>query len=286
MSGGIEQLVARGAQDVFLTGDPQVSFFRSNYKRYTNFSQVRHRQIIQGNPADGGMSTVRFERKGDLLSYTYLVRKETGSTISINNYIDKVELYIGGQLIDTQTEDFFKDIYPETLAKNRSDSLIPKNVNTFAAPRFFFCNNYTNALPLVALQYHDVEMRIYWASGAGIDGDDTFECWSNYIYLDTDEREHFASKPQNMLIRQVQSVEASNESTQELNFNHPVSFITVNDPSPVDSSASVTNTKLLLKINGSDVGIPHSCGEQDWCKYKLLSAIQSQCFRGTAIGCA
>ena len=65
MSGGIAQLVAVGAQDAHLVGQPEVSFFRSNYKRHTNFAQTVERQVIQGNPSAGGMSTVRFERKGD-----------------------------------------------------------------------------------------------------------------------------------------------------------------------------------------------------------------------------
>ena len=71
MSGGIAQLVAVGAQDVHLVGQPEVSFFRSTYKRHTNFSQTVERQVIQGNVSANGMSTVRFERKGDLLNYVY-----------------------------------------------------------------------------------------------------------------------------------------------------------------------------------------------------------------------
>jgi hypothetical protein len=72
MSGGIAQLVAVGAQDAHLVGNPEVSFFRSSYKRHTNFSHVVDRQVIQGNPSNGGMSTIRFERKGDMLGYVYL----------------------------------------------------------------------------------------------------------------------------------------------------------------------------------------------------------------------
>jgi hypothetical protein len=67
MSGGIAQLVAVGAQDAHLVGDPEVSFFRSTYRRHTNFSQTVERQVIQGALSAGGMSTVRFERKGDLV---------------------------------------------------------------------------------------------------------------------------------------------------------------------------------------------------------------------------
>ena len=68
MSGGITQLVAIGAQDAHLVGDPQVSFFRSNYKRHTNFAHVIDRGTIQGNPSAGGMSSVRFERKVTFLA--------------------------------------------------------------------------------------------------------------------------------------------------------------------------------------------------------------------------
>jgi len=76
MSGGIVQLVATGAQDTWLTGQPEVSFFRSNYKRYTHYASARERQIIQGQPTPGSISMVRFEKKGDLLSYVYLTARD------------------------------------------------------------------------------------------------------------------------------------------------------------------------------------------------------------------
>jgi hypothetical protein len=75
MSGGIAQLVAVGAQDAHLVGQPEVSFFRSNYRRHTNFAQTVERQVLQGTPTAGGISTVRFERKGDLLGYCYITRR-------------------------------------------------------------------------------------------------------------------------------------------------------------------------------------------------------------------
>ena len=249
MSGGIEQLVARGAQDVFLTGDPQVSFFRANYRRYTNFSQVRHRQIIQGNPTDGGMSSVRFERKGDLLSYTYLTLKNGTATVpNLSSLVDKVELYIGGQLIDTQ-EKAFNDIWQSVEANKPNQGAAQLDQSHFYPLRFFFCNNWTMSLPLVALQYHDVEIRIYWAT---VPAGNSVECWSNFVYLDTEEREFFASKPMEMLIKQTQKVNGSGEPQQELNFNHPVSYIAANTDNPTDGTA--TSTTLNFKINGSDVG--------------------------------
>ena len=80
MSGGVVQLVAVGAQDAWLTGKPEVSFYRSNYKRYTHFANSVERQVIQGQPIAGGISTIRFEKKGDLLSYVYLtIRDNNGA---------------------------------------------------------------------------------------------------------------------------------------------------------------------------------------------------------------
>ena len=102
MSGGIAQLVAVGAQDVHLVGKPEVSFFRSTYKRHTNFSQTVERQVIQGNVSNNGMSTVRFERKGDMLGYVYLVHNDGTKTKHYSQAdwltkIAKVELLVGGQ---------------------------------------------------------------------------------------------------------------------------------------------------------------------------------------------
>lgn len=252
MSGGIEQLVARGAQDVFLTGDPQVSFFRSTYRRYTNFSQVRHRQNIQGNPAQAGMSSVRFERKGDLLSYTYIVAKSGAVTQpNVAQFIDKVELYIGGQLIDSH-DAAFNDIWKAVEAKTPNQAAADDATCGFYPLRFFFCNNWTMALPLVGLQYHDVEIRIYWADSSAVNNH-RFEVWSNFIYLDTEEREFFAATPLNMLIKQTQKVTSSGAAAQELNFNHPVSYIAANNGSPVNGSAA-DETTVNFKINGTDVG--------------------------------
>ena len=105
MSGGITQLVAVGAQDTHLVGNPEVSFFQSSYKRHTNFSSVIERQVIQNTPAANGLSSIRFERKGDMLSYVYLTPvNSSDATLQCDwsKVVDKAELYIGGQLIDTQ----------------------------------------------------------------------------------------------------------------------------------------------------------------------------------------
>jgi hypothetical protein len=178
MSGGIVQLVATGAQDAWLTGKPEISFFRSNYKRYTHYANSVERQIIQGQPSAGGISTIRFEKKGDLMNYTYLTARDTNGSLVSNldwsKVIDKVELLIGGQVIDTQDFEYMTDIEPVTGAQNFSSRYLNNNStgstnqrNAFFPFKFFFCKDWSVSIPLVALQYHDVEIRITWSSTLG-----------------------------------------------------------------------------------------------------------------------
>jgi hypothetical protein len=181
MSGGIVQLVATGAQDAWLTGKPEVSFFRSNYRRYTHYAHSVERQIIQGQPTPGGISTIRFEKKGDLLSYVYFTARDTNGSVINNldwsNVIDKVELMIGGQIIDTQDFEYSTDIEPLTGAQNFSQRYLNNQAPSQATPtnqknvfyplKFFFCKDWSVSLPLVALQFHDVELRITWSSNLG-----------------------------------------------------------------------------------------------------------------------
>ena len=258
MSGGIAQLVAVGAQDVHLVGQPEVSFFRSTYKRHTNFSQTVERQVIQGNVSNNGMSTVRFERKGDMLNYVYLVPNTGTATVAVADWrtvISKVELLIGGQLVDEQDSTYSTLIAPTLSATSSSKSvagdLFGGSTNERFYPlRFAFCENWQTALPLIALQYHDVELRITWGAAAA-DSSKKWDIYANYAYLDTQEREVFASQPQNMLITQTQKAISSGSKIQELNFNHPVKYL-----ASADSSAlAILNddNKLKLQINGTDV---------------------------------
>ena len=178
MSGGIVQLVATGAQDAWLTGKPEISFFRSNYKRYTHYAHSVERQIIQGQPTAGGISTIRFEKKGDLMNYSYLTARDSNGAVITNldwsKVIDKVELLIGGQVIDTQDFEYMTDIEPVTGAQTFSSRYLNNNSagptnqrNAFFPFKFFFCKDWSVSLPLVALQYHDVELRITWSSNLG-----------------------------------------------------------------------------------------------------------------------
>ena len=256
MSGGIAQLVAIGAQDAHLVGQPEVSFFRSNYKRHTNFAQTVERQVVQGNPSSNGMSTVRFERKGDMVGYVYIAPNDGTKAVTFSpadwvNAISKVELLIGGQVIDEQTSTFSQYIAPSILAQNLTKSTSGFGEvaeSKFYPLRFSFCENAQTAIPLIALQYHDVELRITW----GTDLDEaTYEVYSQFIHLDTDERTALSSAPQNMLITQTQKAIASASKIQELNFNHPIKCLVAADSSALSIAADAN--KMKLQINGTDV---------------------------------
>ena len=251
MSGGIAQLVAVGAQDAHIVGNPEVSFFRSTYKRHTNFAQTVEKQVIQGNPSTNGMSTVRFERKGDMLGYAYISNRSPRNELTRadwKNEIKKVELLIGGQVIDTQTSEFSQEIAPVTLCQSYSKSLSAAGADNagFYPLRFSFCENAQSALPLVALQYHDVEIRISWGTLSVTD----YEVHAQFLYLDTDERTALSSAPQNMLITQTQQSIASGGLMQELNYNHPIKFIATHKTGGV----GVAGGSVKLQINGTDVG--------------------------------
>jgi len=285
MSGGIVQLVAVGAQDAYLTSKPEVSFYRSSYKRYTHFANSVERQLIQGQPSAGGVSTVRFEKKGDLLSYVYLSARDSNGALVPNidwasNVIDKVELVIGGQVIDTQDSYFSTRIEPVTAAVNLNQRLLPAqtstqpgyNLNSFYALKFFFCKDWQSALPLVALQYHDIEIRITWSSNLGTtcgtavtQGDSNIKysglqyiVWSNFIYLDQGERDYFAKTQHDMLITQVQRQFVPTSSTMELAFAHPIKYLAFqsNNYSSIYSSsaANAANLQLKTQVNGVDIG--------------------------------
>lgn len=287
MSGGIVQLVSIGAQDTWLSGKPEVSFFRSNYKRYTHYAATNERQLIQGQPVAGSVSTVRIEKKGDLLSYVYFMARDSNAAPVVNlnwsNVIDKVELLIGGQVIDTQDVQYSTDVEPITGAQTFSQRYMnhnallanqPKSSNaTFYPLKFFFCKDWAAALPLVALQYHDVELRITWAGGLGGSTTNTeaaaagatyaaiqYTCWANFVYLDQAEREFFAKNAHDMLITQVQRVPISTQPVQELALAHPIKFLAFqsNNYNIVygnngASSATAANMQLKVQINGVDV---------------------------------
>lgn len=260
MSGGVVQLVATGIQDVHLTGNPEVSFFRSNFKRHTQFAMSNELQLLQGSPSPGGVSTVRFEKKGDLLGYTYLMIKDNsvspGGIIKPSSdyngwgsIISKVDLLIGGQVIDTQDVFFSNTIAPSFMSSTISTRFTNGSLH-FLPFQFFFCKEFQSAIPLVSLSYHDVELQITWASNYSLSSSVEFRLFSNFVYLDSDERKFFAEKPIDLLIQQVQRVVAQPNYYQDIVFNHPVKFIAF----PCVRYLDPRHT-LKLQVNGVDIGV-------------------------------
>ena len=192
-----------------------------------------------------------------MLNYVYLVPNSGTATTAVADWttvISKVELLIGGQLVDEQDSRLLPSLpplspRPPLLSRSLVISTVALPTNGFILFALPFVKIGKTALPLISLQYHDVELRITW--GANAAASHKWDVYANYAYLDTQEREMFASQPLNMLITQVQKAIASNSKIQELNYNHPVKYL-----ASADSSAlSILNNdnKLKLQINGTDV---------------------------------
>jgi hypothetical protein len=258
-NGAVAQLISRGKQDEHITGNPQITFFNSTFKRHSNFSTFTQEQTIEGIPKAGGTSRVVFKRSGDLLGHVYIDVKLGGEAQLIENWtelIECVELYIGGQLVDCQDSEFSEDIAIDLLASTFSKSYSASlhggiGSSSFFYPlRFFFCESWQSSIPIVALQYHDVELKIKWASTFN----ESYSCHLNarYACLDEHERNKVALSEHNMLIYQVQKNKPMNETVQQLTFNHPVKFLASSNVSSDNNLVSRSN-KIKIQINGSDV---------------------------------
>jgi len=288
MSAGVVQLIAIGAQDMYITGNPEISFFSSTFKRHANFSQSIEKQTIHGAVKNNSMSSIQFERSGDLLGYAYFTIDDTTQALDTSNWgsiIDKVELLIGGSVVDTQDSTFTEKIAIDTFAQNVSRSAQGTHPGVSARSyfyplRFFFCEGPQCALPLVALNYHNVELRIYWATTAS---NYNVECFANYYYLDNEERGNIASRKHDLLITQVQKNIPSNSIVQELTFNHPVKYLASSDTTTDGALTSPTN-KIKLNINGLDVsnyrwGKPHFIDVMSYYHTNFVASPDFSCIR-------
>ena len=259
------QLVAYGAQDIYLTGNPQITFFKVVYRRHTNFSMESISQTLSGaGTANGNTSTCTISRNGDLVHKVYVTATpsdEAFTTFDGSKLISEVELEIGGQKIDKHTSEW-NDIWNE-LSTDESKAIGFKamqgsiglpgtsttGVDTINVPlNFWFCRNPGLALPLIALQYHEVKLKFKWGSQAIIgDGSTALspKVWCDYIYLDTDERRRFAQVSHEYLIEQLQIESMTNSSgDKKINFNHPVKEL-------IWTSEDDYGT-AQLKLNGHD----------------------------------
>ena len=248
MAGGLMQLVAYGAQDVYLTGNPKVTFFQAVYKRHTNFAMENIEQTVNGTAADSGRVSVTVARNGDLVGDMYVELKAkdaigtggaTGSSWVAERAIKNAELSIGGQRIDKHYQRWWRlysELYLSDAAKTNwgkmtstMSTVVTDSRQVFLPLIFFFNRNPGLALPLIALQYHEVRLDFDLASDfeTYADTSKTFKVWGNYMYLDTEERRRFAQKGHEYLIEQVQHTGADSFSvaTQKqirLSYNHPV----------------------------------------------------------------
>ena len=275
------QLVAYGAQDVYLSANPQITFFKVVYRRHTNFAMESVEQVFNGSADFGRKVTATISRNGDLIHKTYLRVVLPDVTVQPSAQfrwldwvghilIKSVEIEIGGQKIDKHYGDWLHIWNELTQTAGRQIGYanmvgnIPQLVNPFVNPsttvtatvpgqilyvplEFWWNRNPGLALPLIALQYHEVKINLeindvrscYWAgktvagvlttdmSTATVSIPSLSSCslFVDYIYLDTDERRRFASAAHEYLIDQIQFT--GDESTSQtsnkvkLSFNHP-----------------------------------------------------------------
>ena len=259
MGGGLLQLVAYGAQDVYLTGNPQITFFKVAYRRHTNFAMEAIQQTFSGTADFGNTVTCQISRNGDLIHRAYLQVQLPimTSTDKFVNYVGlrllkSVTIEIGGQQIDKHYSDWLYIWNELTLPVGKryaweamigADNDITTGVTTGAILHipleFWFCRQIGLALPLIALQYHEVKLKIEFEtlrncvfSGAGAEPTSTTykllktDLWVDYIFLDTDERRKFAQLSHEYLIEQLQftgseTIAATSSARIKLNFNHP-----------------------------------------------------------------
>jgi hypothetical protein len=335
MGGGLMQLVAYGAQDVYLTGNPQITFWKVTYRRYTNFAMEAIEQTFNGQADFGRRVTCTVSRNGDLAHTTILqvtlpqisqeLKNSTGAVYARwldfpgEQLIAQVEVEIGGQRIDrhygdwmhiwnqltmpvgqeagyfqmvgntTQltyiTDPSFADVDGPCQSDAPRQICAPRNAlpeTTLYIPlHFWFCKNPGLALPLIALQYHEVRINIdlrpidecLWAvstlncasgsstqvkvSAAYNQSLVAASLYVNYIFLDTDERRRMAQNPHEYLIEQLQftgdeSVGSSSNKIK-LNFNHPVKELVwvVQPDANVDYCASFSCNEVLNKALGA-----------------------------------
>ena len=277
MGGGLLQLVAYGAQDVYLTGNPQITFFKVAYRRHTNFALEAIEQTFNGTSSFGSRVTCQVTRNGDLINRIYFVGtlQNNNTTTTTENVIPgalalvpyfglkllkTIELEIGGQRIDKHYSEWLyiwnelslpvgkRDGYKLMVGGDKYNRSIlleaGQSYSLYIPLEFWFCRNVGLALPLIALQYHEVKINIEFESlnniidknnnysdrsfivkdGAGtpailsdvnavnskLDGTNTnltlsaAALWVDYIFLDTDERRRFAQLSHEYLIEQLQ----------------------------------------------------------------------------------
>ena len=245
MSAAIINLVSKGVQDAYITGDPQVSFFRQNYKRHTNFSLRPERIDYIGTFGSNNEVVIPIKSKGDLLSYVW-VEASAISAISPNTSGFYTEgeaptdftLMIGGQPVCRLDSQYIQCVHNILYNENQAQTTMALSGDQVAANAlnmageadhyvipFFFSQDWTKCLPLAAMQYHEVEIRIKCRNG--FVPNSTPRVYAMYAYLDTDERKFLVESDHEILITQTQFQPGSLSDTEfDLTyFNHPTKAI-------------------------------------------------------------
>jgi hypothetical protein len=281
MGGGLMQLAAYGSQDVYLTTNPQITFFKAVYQRCTNFSMESIIQLVDGNINFGGNIVIVVARNGDLLGDMYIqVSLPNASDYVVNpqqydsfgwiqgvgNFLIKyVSIEIGAQQIDEHYSSWLniwsklsidaskKDGYNQMVGIDNVQPWEPyvskePGSRLFIPLQFWFCRNPGLAIPIIALQYHEIRLKITFEKFqnlvVAVTGGNyqpvvlnnltpplnNFQIWNTYYFLDTTERRKFAQNPHEYLIEQVQSqsgnvLSLTGENQIRLNLNHPTKEI-------------------------------------------------------------
>ncbi len=240
MPGGLIQLIAIGAQDVYLTSKPEITFFKTVYRRHTNFAIQTFEDVFMNGTGFDKLVTCEIQRKGDLLSNLCLrielpSLNEKGKDFSWVNsighsIIDYVEIEIGGKVIDKQTGEWMEiwTEFSQTSEKRIGYNEMIGKAECFKAQftgpmslyiplNFWFCRNIGLALPLIALQYHSVKLNIKfkpfdkcWIAKnssktiAPLNTELRASLLVDYVFLDLKERKRFAQNSHIYLVEQTQ----------------------------------------------------------------------------------
>jgi hypothetical protein len=319
MGGGLLQLVAYGAQDAYITGNPHITFWKVLYKRHTNFAMEAFRVNFTGSPQYGQRVVAIINRNADLMYKTYLeVQLPDTMTVDVKwtsayerrlgyQLLKKIEVEIGGQIIDTHygewlflwenlTSNFDNSVKLDSMLGGYLGGTETTAVSCGGRPailyiplQFWFCRNPGLALPLIALQYHEVRINVTLSPATDLvtatPGSTTVSqqaaklpqlkdmaLYIDYIYLDVDERRRFAQQSHEYLIDQLQFGLQQTLTTAnariDLTLNHPVKELVwvFQDARKTDCGSDLTRNlgytqpfsyddivnRCRLQINGQD----------------------------------
>jgi len=324
MGGGLLQLVAYGAQDAYITGNPHITFWKVLYKRHTNFAMEAFRVNFTGSPQYGQRVVAVINRNADLMYKTYLevtLPDTTAATGGLTTdvlwtgdaqrrlgyaLLKKLEVEIGGQIIDTHYGEWlylWENLTASYDTSCKLDAMVGGTLGgtsttltscggrpgvLYIPLQFWFCRNPGLALPLIALQYHEVRLNITLAAstdlvsrgsyasvsaaGAALPQLKDMALYIDYIYLDVDERRRFAQQSHEYLIDQLQYGLQQTLTTAsariDLTLNHPVKELVwvFQDAQKTDCGSAATITagytqpfvyddivnRCRLQINGQD----------------------------------